>query len=196
MLRDVIAPPYAALLKFRRAAMRRFVACLLLLMTCAVAHASGRHENWDAVRKLQPGVPILVQGGQGQPEFCSFVSADDAALTCNRIPDPDANWTAASKARLVLPRTEVLDLWRWQEDHGLTAGQWVLVGLVAAWEIGCSVAGGAAGFLIATLVAGVVALAVESTPFPMEPPPPQPPRMRRRLLYRAPQLPAGSVATP
>jgi hypothetical protein len=171
--------------------MRRFVAYVLLLLTCVVAQASGRHENWQAVRKLTPGMPVIVQGAAGQPEFCSFVSADDATLTCDRIPDPDANWTPASKARLVLPRTGVLDLWRWQEDHGLTAGQWVVLGLLAAWEIGCSVAGGAAGFLIATLIAGVVALAAVSTPFPMGPPPPRLPRMRRRLIYHAP-----AIATP
>ena len=171
--------------------MQRAVTLVLLLAMGGVAHASGRHENWGAVEKLRPGMALIVQPAEGQPEFCSFVSADNAALTCDRIPDLDANWTPASKARLVLPRTGVLELWRWQGDHRLTAREWVVVGLLAAWEIGCSVAGGVAGFLFATLVAGGVALAAESTPYPWGSPPPAAPRMRRRLIYHAP-----AVATP
>lgn len=166
--------------------MRKYVATLLLWMICSVAQASSRHENWDAVRSLRPGMALLVQGPQGMPEFCGFVAADQTTLTCDRIPDPDTNWTPASRARLTFPRVEVLDVWRWQEDHRLTVGQWVVVGLLAALEVGCSVAGGVAGFLTATTIAGVVALAAASPPFPMVPPPPRPPRMRRKLIYRAP----------
>lgn len=170
--------------------MRRVMLWVLLLSACGVARASGRHDDWNSVRKLRPGMAVIVQA-QGLPEFCAFESADDTMLTCNRVPDPDANWTPASRARLTFPRTGVLDVWRWQEDHRLTAGQWVLAGLFAAWEIGCSVAGGVAGFLFATMIAGVVVLAAESSPYPMVAPPPRPPRMRRKLIYQAP-----ATATP
>lgn len=173
--------------------MQRFVAYLLLLMTCAVAQA--KHENWDAVRKLQPGMAVIVQSAQGLPEFCAFESADDTALTCDRIPDPDANWTPAGKARLVLPRAGVLDLWRWQEDHRLSVGMWIAIGLSAALEISLSVAGGAVGAYFGALMLAAAWTAAETNPWRIYMPP-RPPKMRRRLVYRAPQVPAGSVVTP
>lgn len=176
--------------------MRRFVACLLLLMTCAVAHASGRHENWDAVRKLLSGTLVLVQAGaQLAPEFCDVVQVDDAFLTCDRVKDPNANWTPASGARLMFPRSGVKNVWVWQADDRLSVGTWIAIGLSAALEIGVSVTGGAVGAYVGALIVAAAWAAAETDPWRIYMPP-KPPKMRRRLVYRAPQLPAGSVATP
>jgi len=166
--------------------MRRVAGCCLLLMMCAVAHASRRHESWDSVKKLAVGTQVIVQSaGQGRPEFCYMVSTDDAALTCDRVPDPDANWTAASKARVVLPRTGVLHVWQWQEDHRPSVGMWIALGLSAAFEISLSVAAGGVGAYVGALTLLAVWVAAEADPLRMYAPP-RPPKMRKRLVYDAP----------
>jgi hypothetical protein len=176
--------------------MRRLVACLLLLMTCVAAQASGRHENWGSLKKLMSGTLVLVQAGvQLAPEFCDVVQVDDAFLTCDRVKDPDANWTSASGARLMFPRSGVKNVWVWETDDRLSVGMWIAIGLSAALEISISVAAGAVGAYVGALTLAAAWTAAETDPWRIYMPP-KPPKMRRRLVYRAPQVPAGSVATP
>ena len=176
--------------------MRRAMALILLLAMGGVAHASGRHENWDALRKLSQGTEVLVKAGnQPMPEFCELVAVDDSFLTCDRIRDPEANWTPASGARLMFPRRGVKNVWVWEEDHRTSVGTWIGIALSFGLEIGLSVAAGGAGAVLGAFVLAAGWTAAESDPWRVYRPPTGP-KMRRRLVYRAPQVAAGSPATP
>jgi hypothetical protein len=162
---------------------------LLLLASTGVAHA-GRHENWKAVKRLARDKPVLVQvQGQAEIDACRIVSADDSTLTCVREKDPNADWDAASGARLVFPRTAVRDLWLMEEEDPL---EHLWVAIAAGFGVGallCSNLGPAlfvcAG--IGALIAAGVALGPPSA-YPGMPRPPRPPVWTRRLVYRAPPL--------
>ncbi|HKO18825.1 MAG TPA: hypothetical protein VJU82_08055 [Acidobacteriaceae bacterium] len=173
--------------------MRRVMLWVLLLSAGGVAQASGRHEKWDPLRNLAQGTQVLVKAGdQPMPEFCEVVAVDDSSLTCDRVRDPEANWTPASGARLMFPRTGVKNVWVWEEDHRISVGMWIGIVLSAGLEIAACVSGGGVG---CAAMAGF--LAITWATVACDPVWPQrPPRMRRRLVYRAPQVPAGSTATP
>jgi hypothetical protein len=159
-----------------------------------VAHAGGRHENWKAVERLAQDKPVLVQiQGQAGIDACRMVSADDTTLTCVRERDPDANWDAASGARLVFPRAAVRNLWLMEEDDGL-GHLWV--DMAAGFGVGallCSNLGPA--LFVCAGIGALIAPAIALGPplgYPGMPRPPKAPAWKRRLIYRAPPLAAAT----
>ena len=173
------------------------------IMLSGVAHAGGRHERWKAVQDLAPGVLVEVESKQqAEPEDCRVVSADDSALTCQREPDPNADWGPGSGARVVFPRDAVGAVWVW--EYGNDRRFWIKVG--AGFAVGallCSQIGPGPAFICAgvgALIAACLALddlPVNRGPFsgPVAlPRPPRPlPTLERKLWYRAP---AGGAVSP
>jgi hypothetical protein len=107
--------------------MGRFAGWVLAVVMagCGVACASGRHEDWKAVKRLGVGLAVEVRSaGQAGLEECRVVRVDDTALTCERERDPNADWDAGSGARLVFPRSAVEGVWVWQDgsDQRILAG--------------------------------------------------------------------------
>ena len=126
---------------------------LLALAYTAVAHASGKHEPWRNVEKLKPGDYVVVRvAGQQRLEDCTLLSADDSVLTCQRERDPNANWDAASNARLIFPRAAVASVWLLQEAKDKHLGRWIAIGLSAAFLTAEIVSSGAVGALFAGAV--------------------------------------------
>jgi hypothetical protein len=183
--------------------MGRFVAKVLavLIVGGGVAQAGGRHEKWRAVEDLAPGVPVAVAQEHGPTEECSVVAVDDAALTCERDPDPDVDWGPGARARVVFPRASVRAVWVWEPVPERHIGLWIAsaVGFALGGAV-CAVGGpgpivacGALGALFAVAI-------IESAeagprypgvwfpwPAPMPPIYPARPReMRQKLVYRAP----------
>ena len=172
--------------------MRRVLAWVLLLAMGGVAQASGRHENWEALRKLSVGTPVLVQAGtQLRPELCELAKVESGVLTCDRVRDPEANWSPASGARLMFPRQGVKNVWVWEEDHRLGVGAWIGIVLSVGLEIGACVSSGGAGCAAMAGLIGVGWLTIACDPT-WYVGPPKPPKMRRRLVYRAPAVAAGT----
>jgi hypothetical protein len=157
---------------------------LLVLAFTGAAHGAGRHERWKAVEQLAQGKPIEVQvQGLAGTEGCRLVSVDDSALTCVRERDPDADWDAASGARLVFPRASVRNVWLMGEASGWSIGRWIAVGV----SVGLVVAGSVGGGVIGGAIVGGVVLAVwkgwydvAQVSLSRQPPP-----LHRRLIYRA-----------
>ena len=185
--------------------MGRFAGWLLVVVMAGggVAQASGRHEKWRAVEDLAPGVPVAVAQEHGPTEDCRVVAVDDAALTCERDPDPNVDWGPGAKARVVFPRATVRAVWVWEPVPERHIGLWIAgaVGFALGGAV-CSVAGPGAivgcGALGALLAVAFVEAAVTAgprpypgvwMPFPPTPRPPSYPRQRewrRKLWYRAP----------
>jgi hypothetical protein len=174
---------------------------LAIVMTGGgMAHASGKHEQWKSVKRLGVGMAVEVRSkGQAGAEQCRVVRVDDAALTCERQRDPDADWDAGSGARLVFPRDAVENVWVWQD----TSDRRVLIAMGIGFGIGallCSEGGPATAFIcagIGALIGACAALNREPTgPWWYPPGPPRPVRpreMERKLVYRAP---VGGAAAP
>jgi hypothetical protein len=164
---------------------------MLLLAVGGAAHASAHHERWDALKKLAVGTPVLVQSGtQLRPELCELEKVEDGFLTCDRVRDPEANWTPASGARLMFPRGGVKNVWVWEEDHRPSVATWIGIVLSVGLEIGACVSSGGAGCAAMALLIGIGWVTAESDPAWYMPP--RPPKMRRRLVYRAPAVAAGT----
>ena len=173
--------------------MRTMLGCALLMVLAIVpAHAEGKHERWQSVEQLAPDAEILVQTqGRRGPELCHFVSADDATLTCQHDKDLDTDWTPASDARLVFPRSSVEDVWLWQQGSDRHIGLWIGVALSVAFEAWACVSAGELGAVAGlAILAGIWTAALESTPFS---PPPRQPVMRRKLVYRMPRVAQTSI---
>jgi hypothetical protein len=173
------------------------------MLAGGVAHASGRHEQWKAVKRLAAGVPVEVEVEQGRPEQCEVVSADDAALTCRRVANPDADWKEGDGARLVFPRGAVRAVWVWQD----VSDRRILIKMAVGFGIGalvCSEAGPGPAFICAGIGAliGACATAPEPPRYPMPGMPvPSYPRQERdwewKIRYRAPAAAgANGAATP
>jgi hypothetical protein len=155
---------------------------LLMLLACSsVAHAHGRHQDWKAVERLGQGVPVEVKlEGDAQINACRVISADDSSLTCVREKDPDADWDAASGARLVFPRAAVQDIW-FLDTGSRHLALWITIGVAVAIVIAASAEGNVVGGLYfgALILGGVGFWSTEAVPFPRS----QPPPLRRRLVY-------------
>jgi hypothetical protein len=176
--------------------MRRLVSWVLLMAFSGVAHASGGHEKWDSVEKLAVGTQVLVQAGaQRMAEFCEIVQVDDAFLTCDRVKDPDTNWTLASGARLMFARSGVKNVWAWEPANRWDAMAWTKL-IVGGAAVGLGIACIAVNPLCVVPVAVVAGVTISESLYPTLPQRPRPRNMRRRLVYRAPQIPAGSLRTP
>ena len=185
----------------------------VFVLGSGVAWAGGKHEKWTAVEWLGIGVRVEVDTKAGL-EDCRVVSVDDAALTCEREPDPDTSWDAGSKARVVFPREAVRAVWVWEKIPEPHIGLWIggAIGFALGGAV-CSVGGPWAivgcGFVGALIGAGIAA-AVEAGPAPYPPvwsPFPMPtgvprrqPEWRRKLCYRRPvsrpASPASSLVSP
>ena len=160
--------------------------CRVLLFaftSTTAAHAAGKHEPWRAVERLKPGSYVVVRGGQQAFEDCTLISVDDSTLTCRRERDPNANWDAASDARLIFPRASIAVVWLIETAQERHIGRWIALGVSAALVIAASVTGGTFG---AAIMGGIVAIAwtawlenpIRSLPSPQ-------PQTRRRLIYRS-----------
>jgi hypothetical protein len=173
--------------------MRRVALGLVLVSlfaTSGIAHAAnGKHGNWKSVERLALGIPVEVQSvGQAGVEDCSIVHVDDAALTCQREPDPNANWGPGDNARLVFPRDTVRDVWVIEPASNRHIAAWIAVAVVTGVGIAVCVEGGPEGALFFLLLALPVAVFAESpqNPWPSMPAPaPQPQRMHRQLVYHS-----------
>jgi hypothetical protein len=184
----------------------------MVMAASGVAHASGRHEKWNAVRSLAAGVPVEVELKQGRPEECTMVTADDVTLTCERERDPNVNWSPGDGARVIFPRDAVRAVWVWEPVRERHIGLWIAGGL--GFALGariCAVGGpglivtcGALGALVAmsVVVSSNVAGPVRypGVWFPAPPPPRYPvqqPEWHRKLRYRAPvPVQPNGAATP
>jgi len=172
------------------------VLVLVLVVVLAgggVAHASDRHAQWKRVKRLGMGVAIEVQAiGQAGVEECRLVWVDDAALTCDRDPDPNVDWGPGANARVVFPRSAVEAVWRWSDAEDRR----VLIAAGVGFAIGalvCSEGGPAMAFICAGIGAVIGADASIGSPragpgwYPPGTPRPVPQReMVRKLVYRAP----------
>jgi hypothetical protein len=174
--------------------------CLLLVLAfTGLAHGAGRHERWKAVEQLAQGKPIEVEvQGLAGVEGCRLVSVDDSALTCVRKQDPNANWDAASGARLVFPRASVRNVWL-MEPEGHERRFWIGMGvgfaigavLCAGGGPGTAFACAGIGALIGALIGLDAALQGPSRmPRPVYYPQrrPRPPELHSRLIYQAPAV--------
>ena len=174
-----------------------------------VAHASGRQENWKAVEKLAKGASLIVEEKQGAPEDCRLVAVDDAALTCDREPDPNVDWGPGAKARVVFPRDAVKEVRVWAPKPNWHIELWIAGGVgFALGGAVCAVGGPGVIVECGALGALLVAALIESAesgprypwvwspwPAPMPPSYPARPReMRQKLVYRAPALAGGAVS--
>jgi len=158
--------------------------CLVLVLALTgLAHGAGRHERWKTVEQLAQGKPVEVQlRGLAGVEGCRLVSVDDSALTCVREQDPDANWDAASGARLVFPRAAVADVWLMETGERHLA-RWIvavatLVFVIAACAVGDVVTG---LFLAGIVVVGWAVADIIAIPRPQS----QGQWTRRSLIYRS-----------
>jgi hypothetical protein len=182
--------------------MVKFVGWMLAVMLAGggMAQASGRHEQWKAVKRLGVGVAVEVQSeGQAGVEECRVVRVDDTALACEREKNPDVDWNAGSGARLVFPRASVQEVWFWQD----ASDRRLLRGLGFGFAIGALVGAGG-GPATAFICAGIGALIGAAAATSAEPTgqrwyPPGVPRpvlrgeMVRKLIYQAP---AGGAVSP
>jgi hypothetical protein len=157
---------------------------LLTLAYTAVAHAAGRHEPWHAVEKLKPGEYVVVRvAGQQRFEDCTLVSVDDSTLTCQREPNPNANWDASSNARLIFPRASIAVVWLMEAAQERHLARWIAIAASVAFVVLESVSAGVPGAVFATLIVGAVwTVGEHSHPFPQWP---STPRVHRRLIYRS-----------
>jgi hypothetical protein len=173
---------------------------VVVLASGGVARASGRHQQWKAVKRLGVGVAVEVRAaGQAGVEECRVVRVDDTALTCEREKNPNADWDAGSGARLVFPRGSVQGVWMWQDD----SDRRLLRGLGFGFAIGalvCAEGGPAAAFICAGIGALIGACAATSNaptgPWWYPPGTPRPARrgeMVRKVIYQAP---VGALSTP
>lgn len=157
-----------------------------LLAACGVAHgADGRKQSgsklsqWSVVETLSQGALIEVsREGWAGVDGCRVESADDSALTCvAERPEGDA--------RLVFPRDAVRNVWVVEPAKNLHIGRWIVVGIGVALVVAACVEGGVFGLAImGPMVVGIETGYFEQFEWNR---PPQPPRMRRRLVYSAPQ---------
>jgi hypothetical protein len=164
--------------------MVRFAGWILVAVMAGVgvAHAS-RHEQWNAVERLGVDIPVEVRSvGQAGVEECRVVRVDDAALTCQREPDPNADWGPGDNARLVFPRETVQGVWVMVTGEPWSVGKWIAVGASVAIIVLDSVGGGAFGAFIAGTVVAMAWFVCEIT-IPSSPP--RPKRMHRQLVYRS-----------
>ena len=176
--------------------MRRVAAWVLLLAMGGVAHASGKHERWEALEGLDPYALVQVrQTGWAGPDRCRVESVTEAALTC--IAEG-----AEQGKRLVYPREAVREVEVWEEAPNRHIGIWIGLGIGFALGGTVCAAGGPGPFfacaaLGAAIGVGVAASADGPVPFgvwwPAPPPPPKRHRMRWGVVYRAP---ARAAATP
>jgi hypothetical protein len=175
--------------------MRRFVGCCLLLMTCGVALASGRHEKWDALENLDPYALVQVKGsGKAGLDRCRVELVDDATLTC--IAEG-----ANPGRRLVYPRNAVREVKVWEEAPDRHIAIWV--GLGMGFAIGgalCAAGGPGPFFACAAIGAGLGGAIAVSADRPSTfavwwpgPPPPRARSMHWGLVYR---VSAKAAATP
>ncbi len=163
------------------------------------AHASGRNEQWKAVKRLGVGVAVEVRSaGQAGAEECRVVRVDNAALTCEREKNPNADWDAGTGARLVFPRGAVEGVWVWQD----ASDRRILTAMGIGFGIGallCSGLGPGPAFACAGIGALIGAGFAASGPPPRPwwtPPsslPARPREMVRKLVYQAP---AGAAVSP
>jgi hypothetical protein len=180
--------------------MGRFAGWVLVAVMTGggAAQASGRHEQWKAVKRLGVGVAVEVRSaGQAGLEECRVVRVDDTALTCEREKDPNADWDAGSGARLVFPRGAVEGVWVWQDG----SDQRILAGLGFGFMIGalvCAEGGPAMAFICAgvgaLIGAGIATGGAPAGPRwypPGVPWPRRQPEMVRKLVY---QKAAGEVS--
>lgn len=182
--------------------MKRFAGWILALVMAGggVAHAGLRHESWKAVERLATGVPVVVEQQQGPPENCRVVTVDDAALTCERDPDPNADWGPGAKARVVFPRDAVRTVWVWEPVPDRHIGLWI-AGAIGFALGGAGCAAGGPGPIVAcgaigALLAVAIVAAAEAGPMPYPrvwwpmpaPSPPSYPKrqreLRRKLVYQ------------
>jgi hypothetical protein len=162
--------------------MKRFWCGLLIAVaSTAVAHAA-KHDHWQAIEKLMPGKFVEVQvSGQPVLEGCRLVSVDDSTLTCQRERDPNANWDAASDARIVFPRNAVYAVWLIQAGPRISALQWVGLGAASGLLIAAYVGNPLAGLLLSGVIGEVLWQAEARRPAHWQ----RQPQIDRRLVYRA-----------
>jgi hypothetical protein len=163
----------------------RDVACMILLVGCAVAHAARVNKEsarWDAVEGLPSGALVAVlPENQAGPDMCRVSSVDDNALTCVPI-------RAVPSVRLVFPRAAVREVWAVELEHERHIGRWIRIGI----EVGLVIAGSVGSGVVGGLFFAGAAILLE-TVIAENPMPPRPPRSRRRLVYYVPQ---GTPASP
>jgi hypothetical protein len=181
--------------------MGRFAGWVLAVVMagCGVACASGRHEDWKAVKRLGVGLAVEVRSaGQAGLEECRVVRVDDTALTCERERDPNADWDAGSGARLVFPRSAVEGVWVWQDG----SDQRILAGLGFGFMIGALVCaeGGPAMAFICAGVGALIGAAIATGGAPTGPrwyPPGVPrPVLQREMVRKLVYQPAAGAVSP
>ena len=163
---------------------------------CGAAFAGGRHEHWTVVKYLAPGKFVEVQReGQAGLDACRVLSANDSALTCEVVEDPNTDWDSLAGARLVFPRSAVSNVWLLEPE---TIERRIWTGMGVGFALGAALCGRAGpgplfacagvGALIGTLVgANAAPRSLPGWPGPVYSQRRQaPPRLHRRLIYQAP----------
>jgi hypothetical protein len=169
------------------------IALMVMLACSGAAYASGGHQNWKAVERLDQGLPVEVKLlSEAGLEECSLLSADDAALTCVQGRDRNVDWGAESRARLVFPRSAIQSVWFLSD--GSDRHIWIGAGI--GFALGALICGpGGPGPLFACGGVGALIGALKALDAPLPYPnfPPRRPRLHRHLVYRTPGVSTGSV---
>jgi hypothetical protein len=167
---------------------------LMVMLVCSgAAYASGRHENWKAVERLDQGIPVEVKLlREAGLEERSLVSADDTVLTCVQARDRNVDWGTESGPRLVFPRSAIQSVWFLSE--GSDRHIWIGAGIgFALGALICGPAGPGPLFACGGVGALIGALKALDAPLPYPNFPPRRPRLHRHLVYRSPGVSPGSV---
>jgi hypothetical protein len=165
---------------------------LMVMLACSgAAYASGSHENWKTVERLDQGLPVEVKLlGEAGLEECSLVSADDTALTCVQAGNLNMDWGAGSRARLIFPRSAIQSVWFLSE--GSDRHLWIGAGIgFALGALICGPAGPGPLFACGGIGALIGALRALDVPLPYPNFPRGRPRLHRHLVYRMPTVSPG-----